>query len=99
MDSDTIFCILEHLSRFGDILSCTVINKQFNKASKNELIWKRLSEIHYLGKIDNNYYENFKSRYKLNRFLQKHDRTGVVVTFGSECEMVKISTARNRVID
>jgi Leucine-rich repeat (LRR) protein len=77
MDSDTIFCILEHLSCLGDILSCTRINKQFNIISKNELIWKRLCEIYYPGKINNSYYENFKSWCGLNRFLEKYGQFGV----------------------
>lgn len=71
MNSDTIYCILNYLS-LHDILTCILINKQFNKVSKCELIWKGLSNKDFPDKIDKNYYENYASHYKLNKFLQDH---------------------------
>lgn len=46
MDPDIIYCILTHLS-FYNIVNCSLINKQFNHASKNELLWKKLTENDY----------------------------------------------------
>src|SRR5271166_6397733 len=66
MDADIIFCILDCLD-LCDLLSCSSINKKFNKVSKNELIWKRLCEIFPIVKSGYRmYYEKY---YKLNKFL------------------------------
>jgi hypothetical protein len=46
MNTDIIFCILNCLETY-DILKCGSVNKQFNKISKNELIWKRLFEAKF----------------------------------------------------
>jgi hypothetical protein len=68
MDSDIIFCIFEHLT-FLDIIRCTLVNKQFSHVSKNELLWKRMSEKDYPDEIDGEYEKNYGSYYRLCWFL------------------------------
>jgi hypothetical protein len=68
MDSDIIFCILEQLT-FFDIITCTLVNKQFNHISKNELLWKKMSERDYPDEIDSKYEQNYRGHYRLCKFL------------------------------
>jgi Leucine-rich repeat (LRR) protein len=70
MDSDIIFCILEHLA-FLDIIRCTSVNKQFNHVSNNELLWKKMSEEDYLNKIDDDYEKSYRSHYRLYKFFER----------------------------
>jgi hypothetical protein len=68
MDPDIIFCIFEHLT-FLDIIRCTLVNKQFSRVSKNELLWKRMSEKDYPDEIDGEYEKNYGGYYRLCWFL------------------------------
>jgi hypothetical protein len=69
MDADTIFCILNHLE-LHDVITCCLINKQFNTTSKSELIWKNLSESIYPG-ILCNYRETYRKSHIVDKWFVK----------------------------
>jgi hypothetical protein len=64
MDDDNIFVIYKFL-KLEDILNCSVINKQFNRVTKNETLWK--DNIKEIIKFNVSYYDSFKFNYGLER--------------------------------
>ena len=68
---DVIYNLLLHLP-IPDIGICSQINKQFNKVTKYEQLWKNLYLKNYLDKdIIDTYYETCKtycSMLKLNKY-------------------------------
>jgi Leucine-rich repeat (LRR) protein len=64
MNDDIIFELYKFL-HLTDIIKCSLINKQFNRVTKNELLWKE--NIKEVIKFDGSYYESFKFNYGLER--------------------------------
>jgi Leucine-rich repeat (LRR) protein len=64
MNCDTTFCILSYLS-LRDLLTSSLVNREFNKVSRNVSLWRNLSERDYPGEIDDDYHNNYVSHYKL----------------------------------
>lgn len=91
MEADIIFCILEQLS-FFDIVRYALVNKQINNISKNELLWKKMSEKDYQDKIDDDYKKNYGSHYRLCTFLHHYGRLNSIksITYlDMSCEFIK----------
>ncbi len=66
LDDDCIYNILTYLEAF-DIIKCSLINKQFNFVSKNEILWKKLYEDDFSHvKRDSDYYKNYRKQIKLD---------------------------------
>jgi hypothetical protein len=84
MEADIIFCILERLS-FFDIVRYGLVNKQINYISKNELIWKRMSEEDYLDKIDDVYKKSYESHYRLYKFLSCYSERAIGKVLDLSC--------------
>jgi hypothetical protein len=61
---DCIFEVYKFLS-VEDLINCTLVNKQFYKVTKNEVLWK--GNVKDLIKFDGSYYESFKFNYGLGR--------------------------------
>jgi Leucine-rich repeat (LRR) protein len=64
MNDDVIFELLKFLP-IEDILNCSLINKQFYRVTKNELLWK--GNVKDVIKFDGSYYESFKFNYGLKK--------------------------------
>jgi Leucine-rich repeat (LRR) protein len=79
MEADIIFCIFGHLT-FFDIIRYALVNKQINNISKNELLWKRMSERDYPGIIDSEYVKNYRGYYKLFKFLRSTHKFNYATT-------------------
>jgi Leucine-rich repeat (LRR) protein len=62
MNDDVIFELYKVLP-LKDILTCSLISKQFYRVTKNELLWK--GKIKEVIKFDGSYYESFKFNYEL----------------------------------
>jgi hypothetical protein len=53
-----------------DVMTCSVVNKQFSKVIKSETVWCQLFKQHFWNvKCTKNFYDNFKECYDLNEFL------------------------------
>jgi Leucine-rich repeat (LRR) protein len=64
---------------------CSLVNREFNKVSKNALLWQKLSEKDYPGEIDDNYYGNYVSHHKLYRLQCNRWNTNQRVTKNTSC--------------
>src|ERR1700734_1665510 len=72
MIDDVIFCFHTSLNS-PNIIKCSTINKQFNKISKHEILWKSLFVHNFYNVNCNiNYYKTYKSYHILNKFVLKH---------------------------
>src|ERR1700684_1106330 len=77
MIDDVIFCFHTFLN-IPDIIKCSAINKQFNKISKHEILWKSLFVYNFYNVNCNiNYYKTYKSCHILNKFFSKHSSYNV----------------------
>jgi hypothetical protein len=72
MNADIIFYILNCLESY-DVLKCGLINKQLNKISKNELIWKRLCEEDWLLNVTHKFSKIIIKNYRIE-YEQYHKR-------------------------
>src|ERR1700679_198681 len=71
MINDVIFCFCTSLN-IPNIIKCSAINKQFNKISKHEILWKSLFVCNFYNVNCNiNYCKTYKSYHILNKFLLK----------------------------
>src|ERR1700690_3637551 len=72
MDYDSISYTFTFLD-IKSLISCSIVCKQFNEISKNELIWKRLFNEKYHCIIKHNkYLINYQNIYELDKFLMKY---------------------------
>lgn len=55
MNNDILFCIIDFL-RLIDTLNCSLVNKQINHVTKNEIKWKAL----FVNNFQNNVIINVK---------------------------------------
>src|ERR1700734_2023577 len=71
MIDDVIFCFHTSLN-IPSIIKCSIINKQFNKISKHEILWKSLFVNNFYNVNCNiNYHKTYKIYCVLNKFLLK----------------------------
>src|SRR5271170_4534873 len=69
MDCDCYFNIFLYLS-IKENINMSVVNKIFYMISKNELLWKSYYENDFYNICCNKmFYQNYKKRYMLNKFL------------------------------
>jgi Leucine-rich repeat (LRR) protein len=64
MNDDVIFELFRFLP-IEDIVNCSLVNKQFYRVTKNEVLWK--GNVKEVIKFDGSYYESFKFNYGLER--------------------------------
>lgn len=69
MNSDTFYCIFGFLNA-RDLLSCNLVNKEFNKVSKSELLWYEICEYECPNLIKANYYKNYMDYISLSKTLK-----------------------------
>ncbi len=75
LDNDCICHILTFLEVFG-VVNCSLVNKQFNFASKNDLIWGKLFENVFHRTImypSNNFYKNYLKQIKIDKYIVKRE--------------------------
>ena len=72
MIDDVIFCFCTSLN-VPNTIKCSIINKQFNKISKHEILWKSLFVCNFYNVNCNiNYHKTYKSYHILNKFLLRN---------------------------
>lgn len=84
MNDDCLSCIFNHLT-LQQIYSASLVSKQFNCISNNELIWKQLfDERFYEITIHNNYKSKYKQFDHLDKFIINKGGLGVNYEYTSE---------------
>src|SRR5271167_2334980 len=74
MNDDCYYNIISFLD-IKDIINISLVNKQFYKISKNELIWKSSYNNNFNNiKCTNMFCDNYKKCYVLNKFLVKYKK-------------------------
>src|SRR5271167_1629758 len=74
MNDDCYYNIISFLD-IKDIINISLVNKQFYKISKNELIWKSFYNNNFNNiKCTIMFCDNYKKCYMLNKFLVKHKK-------------------------
>ncbi len=75
LNDDCICHILTFLDLL-DIVNCSLINKQFNIVSKNDLIWEQLFENAFYRTIKyptNNFYKNYLKQIKIDKYIVERE--------------------------
>src|ERR1700679_962020 len=68
MNNDCIFSIFTFLN-VNDIITCSIVCKNFNNITRNERIWKSLFTSKFKINCTIHYYDNYKLYTILNKFL------------------------------
>jgi Leucine-rich repeat (LRR) protein len=75
MNCDTIYCVFGFLDA-KDLLSCNLVNREFNKVSKSELLWYKIHEYECPNLVKANYYKSYMGYISLSKTLKLQESLG-----------------------